>query len=189
MQFSLLDSNGGRVTLTQGADGVYRANAQSGAYFTTNENGLLGLPQGRYAIAESVHKGYAALDARFRFDLTVRADVTITNEPLAKTDGYTGEALSCMRFSPRDADGNAVPTRSIVEGVYYFSAPAQGDTLATGADGKAAAHYLPADVYTLEEETQARYAQTEPVQVTASTGNGLSDPAQVRFVNDPTALI
>ena len=94
-----------------------------------------------------------------------------------------------MEFSLRDVDGNAVPIRSIAEGVYYYSASAQGDALVTGADGKATVHYLPVGVYMLEEETQDGYVQTEPVQVTVSAGNGLSDSVQVRFVNDPTVLI
>lgn len=196
MQFSLLDGNGERVTLTRGADGTYRPDAQGNAHFTTDENGqarILGLPQGSYAIAESVHEEYAALDASPRFELTVQADVTITNEPLTleltKTDDYTGEALVGVRFLLRDADGNAVPVRSIEEGLYYFSASAQGDALVTGADGKATVHYLPAGVYTLEEESQDGYAQTDPVQVTVSVENGLSEPAQVQFANDPTLLI
>lgn len=196
MQFSLLDDSGTRVTLTQGADGVYRPDTQGSAYFSTDENGqarILGLPQGSYAIAESVHEGYAALDASPRFELTVRADVTITNEPLtleiAKTDGYTGEGMSGVEFSLRDADGNAVPIRSIAEGVYCYSASVQGDALVTGADGKATVYYLPVGVYSLEEEMQDGYVQTESVQVEVSAGNGLSDPVRVRVVNDPTVLI
>ena len=196
MQFSLLDGKGERVTLTRGADGVYRPDAQGGAYFVTDENGqarILGLPQGSYAIAESAHEGYAALDASPRFELMVRADVTITNEPLTleitKADGYTGEGMSGVEFSLRDADGNAVPIRSIAEGVYYYSASAQGDALVTGADGKATVYYLPVGVYMLEEEMQDGYVQTEPVQVTVSAESGLSDPVRVRFVNDPTVLI
>ena len=196
MQFSLLDDSGERVTLTRGADGTYRPDAQGSAYFATDENGqarILGLPQGSYAIAESVHEGYAALDASPRFELTVRADVTITNEPLTleitKVDGYTGEGMSGVGFSLRDADGNAVPIRSIAEGVYCYSASVQGDALVTGADGKATVYYLPVGVYTLEEEKQDGYMKPESVQVTVSAGNGLSDPAQVRFINDPTVLI
>ena len=50
-------------------------------------------------------------------------------------------------------------------------------------------HYLPAGVYTLEEEPQAGYAQAAPVQVAVSTGSGLSEPAQVRFANAPTLLL
>ena len=196
MQFSLLDGNGERMTLTRGADGVYRPDAQGNANFTTDENGqakILGLPQGSYAIAESVHEGYAALDASPRFELTVRADVTITNEPLtleiAKVDGYTDEGMSGVGFVLKDAQGARVTLQKTADGVYVFDRTAQGDTLATGADGKATVHYLLTGVYTLEEETQTGYAQTEPVQVTVSAGNGLSDPVQVRFVNDPTVLI
>ena len=65
------------MTLTRGADGTYRPDAQGNAHFTTDENGqarILGLPQGSYAIAESVHEEYAALDASPRFELTVQAD-------------------------------------------------------------------------------------------------------------------
>ena len=104
-------------------------------------------------------------------------------------DGYTGDPLPGVRFSLRDADGNAVPIQSIAEGLYYFNASAQGNTLVTGADGKATVHYLPAGVYTLEEEPQAGYAQAAPVQVAVSTGSGLSEPAQVQFANDPTLLL
>lgn len=196
MQFSLLDGDGMRATLTRGADGTYRPDAQGGAYFVTDENGqarILGLPQGSYAIAESVHEGYAALDASPRFELTVRADVTITNEPLTleitKTDGYTGEGMSGVGFVLKDEQGARVTLRRTADGVYVFDRVAQGDALVTGADGKATVYYLPVDVYTLEEETQDGYVQTEPVQVTVSAGNGLSDPVQVRFVNDPTVLI
>lgn len=196
MQFSLLDGNGEHVKLKQGTDGVYRPDAQGNAYFTTNADGqakILGLPQGSYAVAESTHEGYAELNESPRFELTVKADITITNEPLTlevlKTDSYTGEALPGVKFSLRDADGNAVPIQSIAEGLYYFSASAQGNVLTTGADGKAMVHYLPVGVYTLAEESQAGYTKTDPVQVTISAGNGLSEPAQVRVKNDPTLLI
>lgn len=60
MQFSLLDGNGVRVTLTRGADGTYRPDAQGNANFTTDENGqarILGLPQGSYAIASLCMRG------------------------------------------------------------------------------------------------------------------------------------
>ena len=196
MQFSLLDGNGERVKLTQGADGVYRPDAQGSAYFATNADGqakILGLPQGRYAVAESAHEGYTDLDANPRFELTVKADVTITNEPLTleitKTDGYTGEAMLGVGFVLKDVQGARVTLRKNADGVYVFDRAAQGDALVTGADGKATVHYLPVGVYMLEEETQDGYVQTEPVQVTVSAGNGLSDPVRVRFVNDPTVLI
>lgn len=157
---------------------------------TTDTNGrihVIGLPVGTYSVEESTHPGYAALSASPQLTLTSAADITITNEPLTleltKVDGYTGDPLPGVRFSLRDADGNAVPIQSIAEGLYYFNASAQGNTLVTGADGKAIVHYLPAGVYTLEEEPQAGYAQAAPVQVAVSTGSGLSEPAQVRFAN------
>lgn len=196
MQFSLLDGNGERVKLTQGADGVYRPDAQGSAYFATNADGqakILGLPQGRYAVAESAHEGYTDLDASPRFELTVKADITITNEPLTleltKTDGYTGEALSGVRFALKDAQGARVTLRKTADGVYVFERMAQGDALVTGADGKATVHYLPTCVYTLEEEPQAGFTKIDPIQVTVSAGNGLSKPARVRVKNDPTVLI
>lgn len=196
MQFSLLDGNGERVTLTRGADGVYRPDAQGGAYFVTDENGqarILGLPQGSYAIAESAHEGYAELDESPRFELTVRADVTITNEPLTleitKTDGYTGEGMSGVGFVLVDEQGASVTLRKTADGVYVFDRAAQGDALVTGADGKAMVYYLPVGVYMLEEETQDGYVQTEPVQVTVAAGNGLSEPARAQVKNDPTVLI
>ena len=196
MQFSLLDGNGERVKLTQGADGVYRPDAQGSAYFATNADGqakILGLPQGRYAVAESAHEGYTDLDANPRFELTVKADITITNEPLTleltKTDGYTGEALSGVRFALKDAQGARVTLRKTADGVYVFERMAQGDALVTGADGKATVHYLPTCVYTLEEEPQAGFTKIDPIQVTVSAGNGLSKPARVRVKNDPTVLI
>ena len=182
--------------MTRGADGTYRPDAQGSEYFTTNADGqakILGLPQGSYAIAESVHEEYAALDASPRFELTVQADVTITNEPLTleitKTDGYTGEGMSGVGFVLKDAQGARVTLRKNADGVYVFDQTAQGDALVTGADGKATVYYLPVGVYMLEEEMQDGYVQTEPVQVTVSAGNGLSDPVRVRFVNDPTVLI
>lgn len=163
---------------------------------TTDTNGrihVIGLPVGTYSVEESTHPGYAALSASPQFTLTSAADITITNEPLTleltKVDGYTGDPLPGVRFSLRDADGNAVPIQSIAEGLYDFNASAQGNTLVTGADGKATVHYLPAGVYTLEEEPQAGYAQAAPVQVAVSTGSGLSEPAQVRFANAPTLLL
>lgn len=196
MQFSLLDGKGERVTLTRGADGTYRPDAQGSAYFATNADGqakILGLPQGRYAVAESAHEGYTDLDASPRFELTVKADITITNEPLTleltKTDGYTGEALSGVRFALKDAQGARVTLRKTADGVYVFERMAQGDALVTGADGKATVHYLPTCVYTLEEEPQAGFTKIDPIQVTVSAGNGLSKPARVRVKNDPTVLI
>ena len=178
MQFSLLDDSGTRVTLTQGADGVYRPDTQGSAYFATNENGqakIMGLPQGSYTIAESVHEGYAALEASPRFELTVSADITITNEPLTleitKTDSYTGEALSGVGFVLKDAQGASVTLRKTADGVYVYDRTAQGGALVMGADGKATVYYLPVGVYTLEEEKQDGYAQPEPVQVTVSAEN------------------
>lgn len=196
MQFSLLDGDGERVTLTRGADGVYRPDAQGSAYFVTDENGqarILGLPQGSYAIAESVHEGYAVLDASPRFELTVKADITIINEPLTleitKTDGYIGEGMSGVAFVLKDTQGARVTLRKTADGVYVFDQTAQGDALVTGADGKATVYYLPVGVYMLEEETQDGYVQTEPVQVTVAAGNGLSEPARAQVKNDPTVLI
>lgn len=196
MQFSLLDGNGERVKLTQGTDGVYRPDAQGSAYFFTDENGqakILGLPQGSYAVAESAHKGYADLDASPRFELTVKADITITNEPLTleltKTDGYTGAALPGVRFVLKDAQGARVTLRKTADGVYVYDRTAQGDALVTGAGGKATVHYLPTGVYTLEEEPQAGYTQPEPIQVMVAAENGLSEPARVQVENDPTVLI
>ena len=196
MQFSLLDGNGEHVKLKQGTDGVYRPDAQGNAYFTTNADGqakILGLPQGSYAVAESAHEGYTDLDASPRFELTVKADITITNEPLTleliKTDGYTGEAIPGVRFTLKDAQGASVSLRKTADGVYVYDRTAQESDLLTGSDGKAMVHYLPIGVYTLEEEPQAGYTQQEPIQVTVSAENGLSEPARVQVKNDPTLLI
>lgn len=195
MEFCLLDESGSRVSVKKDG-GSYRPAADGSAVMTTDTNGrihVIGLPVGTYSVEESTHPGYAALSASPQFTLTSAADITITNEPLTleltKVDGYTGDPLPGVRFSLRDADGNAVPIQSIAEGLYYFNASAQGNTLVTGADGKATVHYLPAGVYTLEEEPQAGYAQAAPVQVAVSTGSGLSEPAQVRFANAPTLLL
>ena len=195
MEFCLLDESGSRVSVKKDG-GSYRPAADGSAVMTTDTNGrihVIGLPVGTYSVEESTHPGYAALSASPQFTLTSAADITTTNEPLTleltKVDGYTGDPLPGVRFSLRDADGNAVPIQSIAEGLYYFNASAQGNTLVTGADGKATVHYLPAGVYALEEEPQAGYAQAAPVQVAVSTGSGLSEPAQVRFANAPTLLL
>ena len=165
MEFCLLDESGSRVSVKKDG-GSYRPAADGSAVMTTDTNGrihVIGLPVGTYSVEESTHPGYAALSASPQFTLTSAADITITNEPLTleltKVDGYTGDPLPGVRFSLRDADG------------------------------KATVHYLPAGVYTLEEEPQAGYAQAAPVQVAVSTGSGLSEPAQVRFANAPTLLL
>lgn len=138
MEFCLLDESGSRVSVKKDG-GSYRPAADGSAVMTTDTNGrihVIGLPVGTYSVEESTHPGYAALSASPQFTLTSAADITITNEPLTleltKVDGYTGDPLPGVRFSLRDADGNAVPIQSIAEGLYYFNASAQGNTLVTG---------------------------------------------------------
>ena len=197
LRFVLVDASGTPVRFSQGSDSVYRPDAAGEADLITDENGYIrieALPQGIYSVQESAHAGYAALEASPEFALTARAEIRIQNEPLClrihKVDAHTGEGLPGISFSLLDESGHPVPLTRIQEGEYRAAAGG-ADVLITGADGTASVYYLPAGTYTLSElnDEDAGYAGMEPVQVTVEAGNGLSVPASVRLVNEPTALI
>lgn len=191
--FTLLDSGGNPVALTQTGDGIYTAGG-SNTTFTTGSGGkavISYLPMNAYTLRESPMDGFVTLsDVAVSF--TGANSVSIKNQPTAlqftKTDSVTGEPLDGGVFQIKDGSGAVINLTRISEGVYKKDAA--GEATFTTSGGVATIYGLSVGIpFTVTEiSAPAGYTKDADKTVTVSAGNSASSPATVTMADSPMAL-
>ena len=157
------------------------------------------LPAGEYELCEVTPlDGYATPEEGARFSVssddvyTAPKELKIENKALmveiAKTDGFTGKALSGVPLEILNADGVAVKMKKLSDGAYAVDKNGSA-IFQTGENGKASIRLLPEGEYTLAELDNPGFGKVEPVKFTVGNGNTSETPTVVGLINFPLELI
>ena len=191
--FSLLDSGGNPVAVTQTGEGAYSVNSGGSTTFTTGGNGtavISYLPIGSYTLRETPLDGFITpQDVSVSF--TGANSLSVKNQLTAlqfnKTDSVTGEPLDGGVFQIAE-NGTAISLTHMSDGVYKKDA--SGEATFTTHGGKATIYGLTAGVsYVVSELTApAGYTKDADKTVTVSGSSSASAPATVTMTDSPMAL-
>ena len=191
--FSLLDSGGNPIAVTQTGDGAYRYDIGGSMTFTTGSNGqatISYLPIGSYVLRETPLDGFVT-PQDMSVSFTGSNGLSVKNQPTAlqfsKTDSVTGELLDGGVFQIMDGTTPINLTR-MNEGVYRKDA--SGEATFTTSGGKATIYGLTAGVSYVVSELSAPTGYTKDADktVTVSGSSSASSPATVTMADSPMAL-
>ena len=157
------------------------------------------LPVGEYELCEVTPlDGYATPEEGTRFSVssddvyTAPKELKIENKALmveiAKTDGFTGKALSGVSLEILNADGVAVKMKKLSDGAYAVDKNGSA-IFQTGENGKASIRLLPAGEYTLAELDNPGFGRVEPVKFIVGNDNTSETPTVIGLENFPLELI
>ena len=157
------------------------------------------LPVGEYELCEVTPlDGYATPEEGARFSVssddvyTAPKELKIENKALmveiAKTDGFTGKALSGVSLEILNADGVAVKMKKLSDGAYAVDKNGSA-IFQTGENGKASIRLLPAGEYTLAELDNPGFGRVEPVKFIVGNDNTSETPTVIGLENFPLELI
>lgn len=191
--FSLIDSSGNLVAVTQTGDGAYRCDSGGSTAFATGSNGsavISLLPIGSYVLRETPLDSFVTpQDVSVSF--TGANSLSVKNQPTAlqlnKADSVTGEPLDGGVFQISDGTATINLIR-MNDGVYRKDA--SGEATFTTSGGKATIYGLTAGVaYVVSEITApAGYTKDADKTVTVSGSSSTSSPATVTMSDSPMAL-
>ena len=201
--FKVLNEDGKVIKFSpiSGKPGWFAAGGVSETFVMPNSGTvhIAYLPAGEYELCEVTPlDGYATPEEGARFSVssddvyTAPKELKIENKALmveiAKTDGFTGKALSGVSLEILNADGVAVKMKKLSDGAYAVDKNGSA-IFQTGENGKASIRLLPAGEYTLAELDNPGFGKVEPVKFTVGNGNTSETPTVVGLINFPLELI
>ena len=201
--FKVLDEDGNVIKLSpiSGKPGWFAAGGVSETFVMPSSGTvhIAYLPVGEYELCEVTPlDGYATPEEGARFSVssddvyTAPKELKIENKALmveiAKTDGFTGKALSGVSLEIFNADGVAVKMKKLSDGAYAVDKNGSA-IFQTGENGKASIRLLPAGEYTLAELDNPGFGRVEPVKFIVGNDNTSETPTVIGLENFPLELI